>query len=60
MTLTTVAKLGLPWSPTASWSPSRVIPVPFGQLHHAARLCNVANGFGEQGGVFWGFVHAGL
>jgi len=30
------------------------------ELDHAARPCNVANGLGEQGGVFWCFVHAGL
>ena len=30
------------------------------QRHHAARPCDIAYGLGEQGGVFWRFVHAGL
>ena len=31
-----------------------------GELHHAARPCDVAHGFGEQGGGVGDFVNIGL
>lgn len=31
-----------------------------GQLHLAARQCNITHGFGERCSVFWRFVHADL